>query len=992
MSTTPGSIVRARGREWVVLPKAPPNTLKLRPLGGGDQQIATLFLPLEGHDVSSASFPLPDPALSGSQSSALLLRDALMLKLRAGAGPFRSLGNLALEPRAYQLVPLLMALKQPVTRVLIADEVGLGKTVEALLIARELLDRGEIRTITVICPPHLCEKWRADMATQFHLNNTEVVRPGTVGRLTKDLPVGHSLFEAYPYTVVSLDYIKRDDYRDGFIRGCGDFVIVDEAHTCTSGQGRGRHQRYELLRGLAARPDRHVVLLTATPHSGDSESFNNLLGLLHEKFAELGTMADGARRDGLREELGDHFVQRRRQDLKAEWGTEGADFPDRETREATYELSGEWGRLFNDVLDYARTLVKRSTGQSRFRQRLSWWAALALLRCISSSPAAAAASLRTKLAGLESLGGSAGGGEGLSEEQKLSELEALATQGVLDGLDEALSEEEAAPGADLALAEDASRLKDLIERAETLKGPAKDPKLKELIRQVKTLLADGYRPVIFCRFRPTAHYLAEQLTEALPKRGHAIRAITGELPPEERQERIAELDLEALEGKVPVLVATDCLSEGIDLQKSFDAVVHYDLCWNPTRHEQREGRVDRFGQSRQTVRALMLHGACKDPTRRNPVDERVLAVILNKEKLIRKELGVSVPVPGDVNTITQAVLSSVLGETIEQLGLDLGLSDANSALPVQPMLGWEATFDQQWQSAKENAKRTQTIFAQRRLKPEEVLPEWQKSKEALGSSAAVERLVVNACRRMALPLGEQSQAQGSSSSSRTWQLDLDHLPQERQVLRERMEAHGLEGRLSLSFCPPFRDGAQLVSRSHPLVVELADFIAERALSGDEPELAARSAVIRTKAVSRRTPLLLVRLRHQLSQQRRTDTGYDDLVPLLVEECLTLQVSPQGLKVLNDGEALELLDASAVGNLVAGQRQMELERTIAELPALQSQLEALALDRATQAEDDHRRVRQASVGTGGALRMRFRCEPTLPVDVIGLVLLLPAPQL
>jgi hypothetical protein len=139
-------------------------------------------------------------------------------------------------------------------------------------------------------------------------------------------------------------------------------------------------------------------------------------------------------------------------------------------------------------------------------------------------------------------------------------------------------------------------------------------------------------------------------------------------------------------------------------------------------------------------------------------------------------------------------------------------------------------------------------------------------------------------------------------------------------------------------------------------------------------------------------LLLVRLRHQLSQQRRTDTGYDDLVPLLVEECLTLQVSSQGLKVLNDGEALELLDASAVGNLVAGQRQMELERTIAELPALQSQLEALALDRATQAEDDHRRVRQASVGTGGALRMRFRCEPTLPVDVIGLVLLLPAPQL
>jgi hypothetical protein len=174
-----------------------------------------------------------------------------------------------------------------------------------------------------------------------------------------------------------------------------------------------------------------------------------------------------------------------------------------------------------------------------------------------------------------------------------------------------------------------------------------------------------------------------------------IRAVTGDLPPEERVERIAELENEALEGKVPVLVATDCLSEGIDLQHSFDAVIHYDLCWNPTRHEQREGRVDRFGQARNTVRALMLHGACKDPTRRNPVDERVLAVILNKEKVIRKELGVSVPVPGDANTITQAVLADVLGESVQQLGLDLGLATPPGMPEVLPLVGWEASLDQQ---------------------------------------------------------------------------------------------------------------------------------------------------------------------------------------------------------------------------------------------------------------------------------------------------------
>ncbi len=102
----------------MVRPNPAPNTFKLRPLCGGDQQVATLFRLLEGHDDNSATFPAPDPSLSGSESSALLLCDALLLRLRASAGPFRSLGNLALNPRAYQLVPLLMALKQSVTRVL----------------------------------------------------------------------------------------------------------------------------------------------------------------------------------------------------------------------------------------------------------------------------------------------------------------------------------------------------------------------------------------------------------------------------------------------------------------------------------------------------------------------------------------------------------------------------------------------------------------------------------------------------------------------------------------------------------------------------------------------------------------------------------------------------------------------------------------------------------------------------------------------------------
>ena len=923
--------------------------------------------------MQPASFALPDPALSGSQSSALLLRDALLLKLRAGAGPFRCLGNVALEPRPYQLVPLLMALKQEVSRVLIADEVGLGKTVEALLIARELLDRGEIRKVTVICPPHLCEKWKSDMIRQFNLA-AEVVRPGTAQKLERGLPAGKSIFDVVPFTVVSLDWIKSDRNREGFLRSCGEFVIVDEAHTCAARKGGGRQQRYELLRGLAADPQRHLVLLTATPHSGDKEAFDNLLGLLDPKFEGLSEMPEGQRRKDLRDELGNYFVQRRRLDLKEEWGTEGADFPDRETREATYTLSGDWGRLFDDVLAYARELVERSVGESKLRQRMSWWAALALLRCVSSSPAAASASLRTKLFNLQS---GADPAAAPSDDELADDLEAMATLAVLDGAEEEFSAEEAAPGADLADSADAGLLKDLIGRSDRLRGKAHDPKLKQLLKELKALLAEGFRPVIFCRFRPTAHYLAEQLEEELPKRAHVVMAVTGDLPPEERVERIRELQNELANGKVPVLVATDCLSEGIDLQHIFDAVIHYDLCWNPTRHEQREGRVDRFGQARSAVRALMLHGGDS-----NPVDERVRTVILEKEKTIRKELGVSVPIPGNANTITQAVLGGIFGKAAKAIQgfLNLGLpgfGGSGSDL--------DAVIDAEWQSAKENAKATRTIFAQRSLKPEEALREWNRTRESLGSADAVERLVLNACRRLNLPIGPLPSGGG-------WELDLTRLEDNRQALNERLRNHDLGGKLRLSFRSPARDGSQLLSRSHPLVVELADFVAERALSGLEPDLAARASVIRTKAVAKRTQVLVLRLRHQLHQSRWTGSQYEALPDLLVEECLTARVNGDGLEQLEGAAALELLEAPASGNIDPGQRQQWLQEAVAEIDALQPALAALAERRADLAEEDHRRVREASLRTGESLRMRFRCEPSLPVDVIGLFVLLPAPTL
>src|SRR5512143_3298513 len=202
MTFAVGSLVKARGREWVVLPESADDMLILRPLGGTEDEVAGIYLPLER--VESAQFDLPDPNQVGDYRSARLLRDAVRLGFRSSAGPFRSFAQLGFEPRPYQLVPLLMALKLDPVRLLIADDVGIGKTIEAGLVARELLDRGEVRRLAVLCPPPLAEQWQHELREKFNIE-AEVVLPSTVTRLERNTGLGESLFDIYPFTIVSTD-------------------------------------------------------------------------------------------------------------------------------------------------------------------------------------------------------------------------------------------------------------------------------------------------------------------------------------------------------------------------------------------------------------------------------------------------------------------------------------------------------------------------------------------------------------------------------------------------------------------------------------------------------------------------------------------------------------------------------------------------------------------------------------------------------------------
>lgn len=945
MNYTVGSLVRARGREWIVLPDSSGDALLLRPLGGSEMEVTGILPALE--DVQPASFPPPDPTQSGPAASASMLRDAARLGFRAAAGPFRSFGRLAFDPRPYQLVPLMMALRQDVVRLLVADDVGIGKTIEALLIARELFDRGEIERMAVLCPPPLAEQWQREMAEKFNLD-AELVLPGTVARLERGLGLGESLFDRHPFTIISTDYIKSDRRRDEFLRACPEFVIVDEAHTCAfSDNLRGGHkQRYELVRGLADDPERHLVLVTATPHSGKEQAFRSLLTFLDEALEELPEDLSGTDHAHHRRELSRFLVQRRRGDVRSYLKSE-TPFPDRDDREEAYHLSEPYRDLFDRVLAYTRTMVLDESGKS-FHQRVRWWSALALLRSLASSPAAAAATLRTRAAAAS------------VPEEKPEEADRAGERTVLDMmLEEGAGDSDVIPGSDYSEEDDEERrhhrrLLAFARDADALHGD-QDAKLIRAVELMEGLLEEGYSPIVFCRFIPTAEYVAQAMRDRLgSKKGFKdldVLAVTGTMTPQEREERIAAVD----RGSLRILVATDCLSEGINLQDAFDAVMHYDLSWNPTRHEQREGRVDRFGQRREKVAVLTYYGID------NRIDGVVLDVLIRKHKQIRSSLGISVPVPANTNEVVQAIFEGLLMRSGD-------IATGSQILPgfedyMRPQR--EALYDE-WDRTKEREKRSRTMFAQERLKPDVVAAALREAQRSAGSMEDVQHFVLDALK-----------ASGASLESDNGVfhtlLDEAHLP-----VRELFARNG---GASFTFEVGQKQGVYL-TRTHPLVEELAAYVLDNSLDPAGDALAARSGVIRTGAVSRKTALYMLRVRYHLRTLRK---GEENL--MLVEDLIlpAAEGSGDARRWLGADEVERLLGAAPDANVSHQQRTEFLEAELAGLDARMQALQELAHQHGERVLEAHREVRHV-MKIGGRVSITSHDPP----DLLGLYLFLPAP--
>jgi superfamily II DNA or RNA helicase len=960
-----GSLVTARGREWVVLPDSAPDLLVLRPLGGSDEEIAAAF----PEEVESASFAPPSAADLGDARAAGLLRSALRIGFRSGAGPLRSLAGIAVEPRAYQLVPLLMALRQPTVRMLISDDVGIGKTVEAALIAGELLAQGEATGLAVLCAPALAEQWQQELRTKFGLD-AELVLASTVSRLERSLDLGQSLFDKHPNVIVSTDFIKSTRHRDDFVRHCPDLVIVDEAHTCVAADeqsGTQNQLRYELLQRVAADPERHLLLVTATPHSGKESAFRNLLALVNPALYDADLDTDAGRRL-----LAQHFVQRKRADVRSYLSTgdgladdrlkETTAFPsDRYFKDETYKLTPAYRSLLEDALAYASERVTTAGSQGKREARIAWWSAIALLRSLVSSPRAAAQTLVTRSATVAA--------DTPEEADRLGAPLAWdsAENNALEGLD-------AAPGADSG--DTPSPLAELAARAAALEGPAGDAKLKALITHLRALLESGYHPIVFCRYIPTAEYVADHLKGKLGK--HAvIRAVTGSLSPQQRLARIEELAESA--GSDPearrVLIATDCLSEGVNLQHHFDAVVHYDLAWNPTRHDQREGRVDRYGQKRDEVRVITLYGSD------NGIDGKVLEVLIKKHRQIRKDLGISVSVPDEASTaVTDSILEWMLMRS--QKPEQQGLFELDALEPIHEKA---SVLEQEWNSAAERESTSRSRFAQRAIHPQDVAREVTAIRQALGEPGEIRAFARHALTSLGALLREDHETDIVRAADFT--ADLSSTPAGlRDALAPVIGAGIVERGAPIPFhgdAAVARGEAALV-RTDPVLGALAGHVLNAALDPhtDGPRPARRCGVITTDAVSVRTTLLLARYRFHLTLPSRHGERQ-----LVAEDArlLAFQGAPRSATWLSAEDALALTEAAATRNTDPLFGENTITRILDQLPQTEAHLDEYGEQLAAELAESHRRVRRASREIVQGLKVAAQ----QPADLLGVYVYLPA---
>lgn len=946
----PGSLVTLRNRPWVILPSEDNDLLLLKPLGGSDEEITGIFKPLSSKaDIpKSYNFIKPSENDLGDFTSAKLLYNASRLSFRNAAGPFRCLGKLSFRPRSYQMVPLIMALKQERTRLLIADDVGVGKTIEALLIAKELYERKEIKRFAIVCLPHLCDQWQDEMKNKFGIEAV-IIRSGTATSLERQIRTHENIFRAFPFQIISIDYIKSGNKRQVFIDHCPELIMVDEAHTCAKPAGANNSQqlRYHLLHDVSKKENQHLILLTATPHSGKQAEFQSLLGLLQPEFEKIDVVTST---ESERKEIAKHFIQRRRGDV-LKWLDEETKFPERNSIDKDFEIGKAYADVFNDILAYAREIVAQHAGDGR-KQRYNYWDALALLRGVMSSPAAGI-SMLTKKAQKKKITDDEDDPDTNRVHEDVAESDSV--------MDTDFSTDDNLPlsvlGKGLEVKDSESkRLLGYAKRMEGLYGIEHDQKSKEALIQIKTFLESGYNPIVFCRYIQTASYLGQIFKDNLKGKNFKnlhIEVVTSELNDELRREKIEEMN----KSERRLLIATDCLSEGINLQEGFNALLHYDLPWNPNRLEQREGRIDRFGQQSDSLEVALLYGS------NNPIDGVVLEVLLRKAREIRRSIGISVPFPENSASVMEAVTNAILlkpSVSVKQVSTQLSLFEAEEI---------EAEKNRVARAFEEAEKRetvSRSIFAQNAIKANEIEADLREVDEAIGDVKAVEQFVLDSLRFM----GVQVEAKKEG-----YKIYTTNIPQRlRDLLSDKNE-------VQISFKSPTPSDFKYLGRNHLFTEHLSQHIINSALQGAS-QRAARSAVLRTAGVNEKTVLFQLRVRNVIAEQPSNKQ--------IVAEEMWLwgykgEVSQK--QFLDKETALNLLSSiRPTQNIEEGEKAYWLNEEMSwvhDETSFRLHTDEVALERANHLVESHTRFKKLVSGN------KYKVvEPVLPMDVLGIYILLP----
>lgn len=554
-------------------------------------------------------------------------------------------------------------LPQPCLRFLLADDPGAGKTIMAGLLIKELKLREAIDRVLILCPAPLTIQWQDEMQRWFGETFDMIFAAVDQQQLSNP-------WQRSTQVIASMDYAKQDDVRERVWQQHWDLIIIDEAHKCsarTGSGGAGREprmvttKRYDLAAKLTSQSD-HVVLLTATPHHGDEDKFAHFLRLLDpDLFPEphrLGKQAADIRKEVFR--LGSDCpwaLRRLKEDLKDMDGQRL--FPDRHAVTVAFTLNSDEFALYKTVTAYINEFIPQQQGQRKTSAAL---ARTVLQRRLASSACAIHESLKRRQLKQQTLLEEI---EFLPPAQRSRKLAAL--QGRLvdteqdeDDLDDAdrdvlIDEFTVAEELD-QLRSEIAVLKDLVEQARKVREAASDSKLRALreclARATFAELKDGRgKLLLFTEHRDTLNYIKEHLD----RWGYTTCEINGSMNPHERKRA-----QEAFRTQVQICVATEAAGEGINLQFCH-LMINYDMPWNPTRLEQRLGRIHRIGQRDDcyAFNFVAIEGENGDAI----VEGRILQRLLEKLEIMKASLAGRVfDVIGEVLSLNDVNLPEMLRE------------------------------------------------------------------------------------------------------------------------------------------------------------------------------------------------------------------------------------------------------------------------------------------------------------------------------------------